>query len=142
MHGLWSSGCGQTHSRIIVHNNNSSSNNNNNTSPFPARLPFFCVQTQKTTLGCRPWLASTAQPLEGGSDVSGSSVATERLSVAIALAESQHHTSRGQKMARPGRSGTRSTTRYGHRSGSSGKLWSTLSTSCALLQRCEFSMHL
>ena len=30
----------------------------------------------RTALGCRPWLASTAQPLEGGSDGSGSSFAT------------------------------------------------------------------
>ena len=41
----------------------------------------------------------------------------ERQSIAMALAESQHHTSRGQKMARAvGERSTRSTTRYGYRS--------------------------
>ena len=35
----------------------------------------------------------------------------ERLSVAMAFAESQHHTPRGQKMARAGGRGTRCTTR-------------------------------
>ena len=94
----------------------------------------------------------------------------ERMSVAMALAESQHHTSRGQKMAKAGSRGTRSTTRHDDRSpgvlpvvrrggrrrgvrpgsvtdprpqrGSCGTPWSTLSTSCAVLPWCRFSMHL
>ena len=36
-------------------------------------LSLWCLF--ETALGCRPWLASTAQPLEGGSDGSGSSCA-------------------------------------------------------------------
>ena len=47
-------------------------------------------------------LAAQREPLEGGSDGSGSSLRHERLSVAMALAESQHRTTRGQKVVRAG----------------------------------------
>ena len=39
----------------------------------------------------------------------------ERLSVAMALAEKLHHSSRGQRFSRAGEDGTRSTTRYDDR---------------------------
>ena len=91
----------------------------------------------------------------------------ERLSVAMALAETLHHSSRGQRFARAGGGGARGARRVtttepllprrssgciaewgarpgrsqtlGRRNGSSGTPWSTLSTSSAARLWCRFS---
>ena len=84
-------------------------------SPLPTTIATTTTVSRKRALSwwcpfetassCRPWLASTAQPLEGGQRRLRQFLRHERLSVAVALAESQHHTSRGQKTARAGEEG-------------------------------------
>ena len=66
-------------------------------------VPFVLV-IFAVPLSCRPWmaLATRREPRCGGDSDGSAHGCDERMTVAMALAESTHHTSRGQKCARAG----------------------------------------
>ena len=99
-----------------VHNNNDNNNNH-----FGSRVPILLFESPfETALSCwhhgRCWrrigsrskAAATAQAVLAPRTPM---LQHERMTVAMVLAESQHHTSRGQKMARAGEGISRCTAR-------------------------------
>ena len=93
--------------RVIRHMREYRVHNNNNTSRLPARVPFvffsshLSEQLDAVDNGCRQRHGAARRRQRRPRQF----LRHERLSVAMALAESQHHTSRGQKMARAGEEG-------------------------------------